>query len=105
MSVEMIGSTREGRPHVLARFATAETARRAIERLEARGIDGHEIELVGPRAPVPVREREDSDEEFMWRTTRWVLLGVVLGALGGGLLGVIGAGTELLVWPGGLSHG
>ena len=53
------GSAHDGRPSLLARYGTLTHVRRAIETLEAQGIDGDHLTLVGREGELP-RHRASS---------------------------------------------
>jgi hypothetical protein len=106
MSTELVattGSAHEGRPTVLARFPHPAAARRAIETVEARGIDAGALALAGTRAPEPVLPRGAVDPEVVNRTTGWMVLGLGAGTLAGAIVGAAFVGAVLLAWPGDLA--
>jgi hypothetical protein len=97
----IMATPREHAPDVTARFSDLEHARAAIEALENSGVDGDDIELLGPVADHAVAEPRQSDADrravshVLWRVTR---AGAVWGAAGALAGGGIGA---LILWAGG----
>ena len=71
------GSAHDAHPSRMARYPDLPTARRAIESLEAAGIDGNDIALVGEGAleAEHVDRRPERDTRVLGHVTKWVLLG------------------------------
>jgi hypothetical protein len=90
----------------MARYPDLRAARRAIESLEAAGIDGNDIALVGEGAleAEHVDRRPERDARVLGHVTKWVLLGALLGAVIAAPISALCVGAVVLLWPGGLSH-
>ncbi|HZP30012.1 MAG TPA: phage holin family protein [Acidimicrobiia bacterium] len=100
------GSAHDARPPQMARYRTLPDARHAIEELEAHGVDGNDIALVGEAALVAEHEpaRVERDARFLEHAVLWVVVSALLGALGGVVLGAALVGIVVLAWPDGISH-
>ena len=93
------GSAHDGRPSLLARYGTLSDVRRAIETLEAQGIDGDHLTLVGREGELPRgTERRRADSRFLSHTMLWLAAGVIGGALVGAAIGAALIGLVVLVW-------
>jgi hypothetical protein len=101
------GSAHDGRPLLVASFRTLEDARDAMSELEAKGIDGDDLVLVGPTAQVAEREAlepDEADKRALSRVTAGVALGIVDGALLGAVVGALVIGAVILLWNGTLTE-
>jgi hypothetical protein len=90
----------------MARYSTLPEARHAIEELEAHGIDGDDIALVGEGAVAAEHEpaRVERDRRFLRHTVLSVVTGVLIGGLAGIIVGAVCIGAVVLAWPGGIDH-
>jgi hypothetical protein len=96
-----MGSSHRGRPTIMARYASLPDVRSAIDTLEAQGVDGDHLSIVGARGELPGgTERHRADSRFLSHTMLFLALGVIGGALAGALLGAALVGLVLLVWSG-----
>jgi hypothetical protein len=94
------GSAHSGVPSVLARYHTLVDARYAMRALEAHGVDGDDVALVGEAAHVEAStERHTTDRRFLRSVSAALTVGVIAGALLGGIIGVVAMGIVALVWP------
>src|SRR5262245_43525093 len=99
--VTTMGSSHGGRPSLLARYRTLPDVRRAIDVLEAEGIDGDDLALVGRADALPGgTDRHRSDSRFLSHTMVMLAVGVLGGALLGAAFGATLIGLVLLVWSG-----
>jgi hypothetical protein len=99
--VTSLGSSHGGRPSLLARYRTILDVRHAIEALEADGVDGDDLALVGRAGELPGgTDRRRSDSRFLSRTMAMLALGVLGGAFAGAVVGAALIGFVLLVWTG-----
>jgi hypothetical protein len=93
------GSSHLGRPALLARYGTLVDVRHAIDELEARGIDGDHLTLVGREGELPhATDRRRSDSRFLSHTMLALAVGTLGGALCGAILGAAIIGLVLLLW-------
>jgi len=101
------GSAHDARPSLLARYRSLREVRAAIDLLEARGIDGDHIALVGAGAIAAERtaDRTRTDRRFLRTTSAAIAVGVVLGALAGAVVGAALMGVTLAVWDSATSPG
>jgi hypothetical protein len=99
-------SAHDGRPKLMARYGALPEARHAIEALEAHGVDGDDLALVGEGALVAEQQsRTDAaDAQAVAYAARWITAGIVLGAVAGAAAGAVLVGAIVVLWPGGLSH-
>ncbi|MDP9332352.1 MAG: hypothetical protein M3Q30_03430 [Actinomycetota bacterium] len=92
------GSAHSGKPALLAHYRTLVDVRHAIARLEASGVDGDDLALVGDAAllleQTPDRTRTDS--RFLSSVTRSIAVGILAGALLGAAFGAVFVGALLL---------
>jgi hypothetical protein len=95
------GSSHGGRPTLLARYRTLPDVRHAIDALEAEGIDGDDLALVGRANELPGgTPRRRSDSRFLAHTMLMLTVGVLSGALAGAAFGAALIGLVLLIWTG-----
>lgn len=85
------GSTHEGTPAVMAHYSDLEHARDAMRSLEASGIDGDDLALLGPAATEleQTTERRATDRRVLSSATAAMALGVVGGAVAGVAIGAV----------------
>ncbi len=96
-----IGSSHVGRPSLMARYASLADVRSAIETLEAQGVDGDHLSLVGPSGDLPQgTDRRRVDSRFLSHTMVFLAVGVLGGALAGAVIGAALIGLVLLVFSG-----
>jgi hypothetical protein len=97
-----LGGAHEGAPAVLAQYADLGAARHAIQQLEAQGIDGDDIALVGASARQleGSAHREQSDPRILSHAGVAIALGVVAGGAVGAVLGAVLVGAIVLLWEG-----
>ena len=94
------GSAHSGVPSLLARYHTLVDARYAMRKLEAHGVDGDDVALVGEAAHVEAStERHSTDRRFLTSVSAALGIGVIAGALVGGIVGGIAMGIVALLWP------
>jgi len=94
------GSAHDGAPAVMARYHTLVDARYAIRSLEAHGVDGDDIALVGEAAHVEAStERHTTDRRFLKSVSAALAVGVLIGAIAGGVLGLAVMGLVAVLWP------
>jgi hypothetical protein len=95
------GSAHAGRPSLLVRYRSLGDVRRAIDDLEAHGVDGDHLTLVGRDGELPhVASRRRSDSRFLSHTMLLLAAGVICGALAGAVVGAALVGLVLLVRSG-----
>jgi hypothetical protein len=95
------GSSHVGRPSLLARYSSLPDLRRAIDALEADGIDGDHLAIVAPADDMPGgTDRRRADSRVLSHTMLALTLGVLGGALVGAGLGAAIIGLVLLAWQG-----
>jgi hypothetical protein len=95
------GSSHLGKPAFLARYGTLVDVRHAIDLLEARGVDGDDITLVGRSGELPhMTDRRRADSRILSHTMLALAMGVVAGALAGAAIGAVVVGLAVLLWPG-----
>ena len=100
------GSAHDGAPAVLARYHTLVDARYAIRSLEAHGVDGDDIALVGEGAHVEASaERHRTDRRFLRSVSAALAVGVLIGAIAGGVLGLAVMGLVAVLWPSAVDSG
>src|ERR1044071_7859630 len=93
------GSSHRGQPTFLARYGTLVDVRHAIDTLEARGIDGDDITLVGRSGELPhMTDRRRSDSRVLSHTMLALAIGVVGGPLFGAVVGAVVVGLAVLLW-------
>ena len=93
------GSSHVGRPSLMARYGSLPDVRNAIDTLEAQGIDGDHLSIVGPRGDLPEgTDRRRSDSRFLTHTMLALAVGVLGGALVGAAVGAALIGLVVLVW-------
>jgi hypothetical protein len=94
------GSSHRGQPTFLARYGTLVDVRHAIDTLEARGVDGDDITLVGRAGELPRKtDRRRADARVLSHTMLALAIGVVGGALVGAAIGAVVVGLAVLLWP------
>jgi hypothetical protein len=96
------GSAHDAQPSTLARYRTLADARHAINALEAHGVDGDQLALVGEAAAHlgESTDRRRADRRFLSNTTIALAVGVLVGAVAGAVLGAAIIGIVLLLWSG-----
>lgn len=95
------GSSHRGRPSLMVRYDSLAEVRHAIDTLEADGVDGDHLTIVGPAGELPgATERHRADSRFLSHTMLFLAFGVVAGALAGALFGAALIGLVLLLWSG-----
>jgi len=101
------GSAHDGRPSLLARYRSLREVRAAIDLLEARGVDGDDIALVGPAALAVERtpDRRRTDRRFLHTTAEAIAAGIVVGALVGAMIGAALMGVTFAIWEPATSPG
>jgi hypothetical protein len=94
-----LGSAHDGRPRLIARYASMDDARKAIAHLEAHGVDGDDIALIGDPALMAERAQTwpRTDRRFLRTFKRWVAVGTAGGILVGAVVGAVIAGLLVLV--------
>jgi hypothetical protein len=94
------GSSHEGRASVLALYRSLREVRTAIDELEAHGVDGDDIALVGPAALAAERthDRTRTDRRFLRTTTAAIAAGIVTGSLVGAVIGAVLLGLTFAIW-------
>jgi hypothetical protein len=95
-----VGSARRGRPSLMAKYASLPDVRNAIDTLESQGIDGAHVTIVGAGDLPQSTNRRRVDSRFLSHTMLYLAIGVVGGALLGGLVGAALMGLVVLLWPG-----
>ena len=95
-----IGSAHVGRPSVMARYGSLPDVRSAIDTLEAQGIDGEHLSIVGQSDLPRSTDRRRADSRFLSHTLLALTVGVLGGALLGALVGAALMGLVLLIWSG-----
>ncbi|HEY7107703.1 MAG TPA: hypothetical protein VH986_14975 [Acidimicrobiia bacterium] len=93
------GSAHEGSPAVLAHYRSLPEVRDAIETLEASGVDGDDLALVG-KAAVDLEgstPRTRSDRRFLSNASAQIALGMGAGGLLAALIGAAFVGAIVLV--------
>jgi hypothetical protein len=92
----------DAQPSILARYGTLTDVRHAINELEAHGVDGDQLALIGEAAAHLSGHTEvrRADRRFLTSTTIALAVGVIGGALAGALLGAAIIGIVLLLWSG-----
>jgi hypothetical protein len=97
-----LGGAHEGAPAVLAQYADLGTARHAMQQLEAQGVDGDDIALVGASARQLEghAHRERTDRRILSHAGSAIALGVVAGGAIGAVIGAVLVGAILLLWDG-----
>lgn len=99
--VSPTGSSHHGRPSFLARYGTLVDVRHAIDTLEAKGIDGDDITIVGRKGELPhMTDRRRADSRVLSHTMLALAIGVLAGALAGAAIGAVVVGLAVLLWPG-----
>src|SRR5437868_9750684 len=95
-------SAHDAHPSLLVRYGTLVDVRHAIDALEAHGVDGDQLALVGePAAKLGgSTDRHRADARFLSNTTSAVAVGVIVGAILGALFGAALIGIVLALWPG-----
>lgn len=94
------GSAHEGTPAVAARYRDMVAVRHAIEHLEATGVDGDELVLLGDAAIVAEQtpDRRRTDQRFLASTSSAIAAGIVVGAFAGAVVGAMLVGPVVLLW-------
>jgi len=92
----------DAQPSLLVRYGTLADVRHGINVLEAHGVDGDQLALVGEAAAdlggrTEVRR---ADRRFLANTTLALAIGILGGAVVGALAGAAIVGIVLLLWPG-----
>jgi hypothetical protein len=95
-----VGSSHLGRPSLMARYASLPDVRNAIDTLEAQGIDGDRLTIVGAGDLPSGTDRRRVDSRFLSHTMLFLAIGVVGGALVGAIVGAALMGLVVLLWPG-----
>jgi hypothetical protein len=95
-------SAHDAQPSLLARYGTLADVRHAINALEAQGIDGDQLALVGEGAAHLSGHTEvrRADRRFLASTTVALAVGILGGALVAAVLGAAIIGIVLLLWSG-----
>jgi hypothetical protein len=93
-------SAHDATPTLLARYDDLERLRHAIANLEAHGVDGDDLALVGEGALEVEAESGHgaTDGRLIRYTSRRIVASVLLGALAGAVLGAVTVGATLLIW-------
>ena len=93
-------SAHDGTPSVLARYDDLEQLRHAIASLEAHGVDGDDLALVGEGALEVEAEagRPATEHRLATHTAARIVVSVMLGALVGAAIGAVCVGAMLLIW-------
>jgi hypothetical protein len=96
------GTAHDARPSLLVRYGTLVDVRHAIDELEAHGVDGDQLALVGEPAAhlAGSTDRRRADSRFLSNATLAIAVGVIGGAVLGALLGAALVGILLLLWSG-----
>jgi hypothetical protein len=99
-----LGVDHTGQPVALAKYPDLSHARHAIEVLEAKGIDGDDLALVGDAAvcAAELTTTGSSDGRVLAFVSSWLAVGVMVGAVAGAVFGACFVGVVMAVWPGGL---
>jgi len=84
----------------MARYASLPDVRDAIDTLEAQGIDGEHLTIVGPTELPGSTDRRRTDSRFLSHTLLFLTVGVLGGALAGAIIGAALIGLVLLIWSG-----
>jgi hypothetical protein len=94
-----LGTAHDGIPVLLAEYPSLPAVRHAIEELEAHGVDGDDLALVGGASVAADRNTTNaaSDARFLSRVSTRVILSAIGGALLGALFGVLFAGGMVLI--------
>jgi hypothetical protein len=96
-----VGSSHQGRPSLVARYASLRDVRRAIDTLEGAGVDGDHLTIVAAVDDMPGgTDRRRTDARLLSHTMLALAVGVLGGALVGALLGAVLIGVVLLAWQG-----
>lgn len=99
--VSPTGSSHRGAPSFLARYGTLVDVRHAIDAIEAKGVDGDDITIVGRRGELPrMTDRRRADSRVLSHTMLALAVGVLGGALAGAAIGAVVVGLAVLLWPG-----
>ena len=94
-----VGSSHLGRPTLMARYGSLHDVRDAIDALEAQGVDGDHLTIVGSDGTLPQgTDRRRADSRFLSHTMVFLTIGVLGGALVGAVVGAAIIGLVLLVW-------
>ena len=94
------GSAHSGTPSVLARYHTLVDARYAMRNLEAHGVDGDDLSLVGEAAHTEAStERHTADRRVLTTVAGALAVGLAVGALLGTLVGAAVMAVVALAWP------
>jgi hypothetical protein len=94
-----VGSSHQGRPSLVARYASLVDVRRAIDTLEGAGVDGDHLTIVAAAGDMPGgTNRRRADARLLSHTMLALAAGVLGGALLGALVGAAVIGLVLLVW-------
>jgi hypothetical protein len=100
------GSAHDGTPVLLARYHTLVDVRYAIRALEAKGVDGDDITVVGEAAHTEAStERHRTDRRILTSVTKALVVGLVLGAWLGAVAGAAVMGVVALLWPSAVDDG
>ncbi len=95
------GSSHRGQPSFLARYGTLVDVRHAIDILEAKGVDGDDITIVGRKGELPhMTDRRRADSRVLSHTMLALAVGVLGGALVGAAIGAVVVGLAVALWPG-----
>ena len=94
------GAAHTGTPSVLARYHTLVDARYAVRSLEAHGVDGDDVALVGQAAHTEAStERHVLDHRILTSVSTALAVGLAVGALVGAVVGGAVMGLFALLWP------
>jgi hypothetical protein len=93
------GSAHDGRPRLIARYASMDDACESLASLEAHGVDGDDVSLVGDAAVTAERAQAwpYTDRKFLTTFRRWIAAGILVGMLAGALVGAAIAGLLVLL--------
>jgi hypothetical protein len=96
-----VGSSHLGRPSLVARYASLPELRSAIDTLEGQGVDGDDLTIVAPADKMPGgTDRRRADSRVLSHTMLALAVGVLGGAVAGGIFGAAVIGLVVLVWSG-----
>ena len=100
--VATLGSAHDVRPTALAQYRSLRDARHAMQSLEAGGMDGDDLALVGETARDVEEEvsRSRDDARILSSATGGVVVGALAGALVCALVGAVFVGGLVLAWSG-----
>jgi hypothetical protein len=93
-------SAHDATPSVLARYENLEEIRHAIASLEAHGVDGNDLALVGRGALEAEADagRPSTDHRILASSSARIAIAVVLGLIGGAAIGAICVGAAVVIF-------